>query len=137
MPWSNIGRIAIVLMLCCACGSRNQKPAQNAQESAPPSTSTTPPPEPPAGAQSTPAPLPKAQFFGGTVVQLDSQHITVSRTAAGRAPERRTFVITSKTRMSRSVRVRTRVTVRYRHLPEGDIALEIQIRPLMRTPRVS
>jgi hypothetical protein len=33
------------------------------------------------------------------------------------------------------VKVKTKVTVRYRRLAEGDVALEIQLRPLVRTPK--
>jgi hypothetical protein len=33
--------------------------------------------------------------------------------------------------------VKSRVTVRYRHLPDGDVALEIQLRPSTHPPRAS
>lgn len=85
-----------------------------------------------------PAPPPaKPQFFGGTVTQLDASHITISRTPPGKPAEHRTFVITPKTKMSKSVKIRSRVTVRYQHLAEGDIALEVRLHPLMRTPHAS
>jgi len=81
-------------------------------------------------------PAPRLQFFAGTVTALDKQHITVSRTLVGRAPESRTFAITAKTKWNKeALRVKTRVTVRYQHLPEGDVALEIQIHPPARSPR--
>jgi len=81
-------------------------------------------------------PLPKPQFFAGTVTEMDPQHITVSRKLVGHPPESRTFQITVSTRMNRSaVKVKSRVTVRYRHMPDGDVALEIQLRPSMRPPR--
>lgn len=131
MTWSNAARLAVVLMVCSACGTPDQTPAQT------PESSTQPPPaEAPANPPEA-APLPKPQFFGGTVTALDARRITVSRASPGKSPEHRTFLINSKTKMNKSVKVRTRVTVRYRHLPEGDIALEIQIRPLMRLPRIS
>jgi hypothetical protein len=69
-------------------------------------------------------------FFAGTVTELDEQHVTVSRSVAGRAPEERRFQITPKTKMNKSaLKVKSRVTVRYQHMPDGDVALEIQIRP--------
>jgi len=80
---------------------------------------------------------PKHLLFGGTVTQLDAEHITISRTLPGKNPEHRTFLINAATKMSRAVKLRSRVTVRYRHLPEGDVALEIGLRPLARIPRVS
>jgi|GEM_PF-2345412 len=89
---------------------------------------STPPPQPP----------PRPQFFAGTVTQLDVQHITISRTLVGKAPEHRTFVINAKTKCNKSaLKVKARVTVRYLHLPEGDVALEIQIHPAGRSSRPS
>jgi hypothetical protein len=81
----------------------------------------------PAENQGPPA-RPKAQFFAGIVTGLSSQHVTVSRSLVGRPRENRTFLIRPETKTSRPLRVRARVTVRYRHLPEGDVALEIQVR---------
>ncbi len=81
-------------------------------------------------------PLPRAQFFAGTVTELDAQHIRVSRTLVGHAPENRSFLITAHTKMNWSlIKVKSRVTVRYRHLPEGDVALDVQLRPSMHPPR--
>lgn len=92
----------------------------------------------PAQTPETPAPLPKAQFFAGTVTELDAQHVRVSRTLVGHAPENRSFLINSNTKMNRAtVKVKSRVTVRYRRLPEGDVALEVQLRPSTHQPRSS
>lgn len=66
-------------------------------------------------------------FFHGTVTQIDSTHVTVSRTIVGRAPESHTFLTNRKTKYSRSLHVKANVTVRYERLPEGDIALDIQV----------
>jgi len=83
-----------------------------------------------------PAPPPdKPQYFSGSVTDYDPKHITVSRTLVGKSPETRTFQITATTKVSRSLRVKTRVTVRFQHLPEGDVALEVQVRSLWRSPR--
>jgi hypothetical protein len=129
MTWVNTARVCAFALLFIGCGKPTQPSAQqSAQASAPP----TPPAATP---QAVPAPLPKPQFFGGIVTALDSGHITVSRTSSGKSAERRTFLIDSKTKMNRSVKVRARVTVRYRHMPEGDVALEIRTQTLLR-PRV-
>ncbi|MGA8030249.1 MAG: hypothetical protein WB992_24160 [Bryobacteraceae bacterium] len=78
----------------------------------------------------------RRQFFAGTVTALDDQHITVSRTLVGRAPEARTFIVNTGTKLNKAaLKVKSRVTVRYQHLPEGDVALEIQIHPAARSPR--
>lgn len=80
----------------------------------------------------------KPQFFAGTVTDLTIQHITVSRTPLGRPPEKRTFVINQKTKMNKAaLKVRSRVTVRYQHTDETDVALEILLMPRLRTSRPS
>jgi hypothetical protein len=126
MTWPNLARLALALVL-----------GRVAAVPQAPQASTQPAP-PAAPAPSTPAPsTPKHLLFGGTVTQLDTQRITVSRTLPGKTPEHRTFLINAKTRMTRAIKLRSLVTVRYRHLPEGDIALEILLRPTMRAPRAS
>lgn len=72
---------------------------------------------------------PKSQFFAGVVTRLSPGLVVVSRTIPGRAPEHRTFLITPKTKMAHGLRLRLRVTVRFQRMIEGDIALEIQVRP--------
>jgi hypothetical protein len=79
----------------------------------------------------------RPQFFAGTVTELDSAHITVSRSVLGRPPEHRTFIIKSTTKMSKDLRTKDRVTVRYRSDPDGDVALEILVRTRTRAPHPS
>ena len=90
-------------------------------------TNTAPPPS----AQPAPGqPPPKPQLFGGTVTALSDRQITVSHAAVGRSAEHRTFVINRKTKFNRyALKVKSRVTMRYQHLPEGDVALEILLQP--------
>ncbi len=46
----------------------------------------------------------------------------------GRPTVNRTFLINPQTKMRKSLVVpKAKVTVRYQHLPEGDVALEIQV----------
>lgn len=140
MTWSNTACLTLCLLVCGASGVLAQTPAQNPDSSV--SSNTSQPHEgsgqPAEGSETgQSSPLPKAQFFGGTVTELDGRHITVSRASPGKSPEHRTFVINVKTKLSKAVKVRSHVTVRYRHLPEGDVALEVLIRPLMHTPRAS
>jgi hypothetical protein len=81
----------------------------------------------------SPAPVPKPQFFGGTVTELDEGHIKVSRKLVGHSLESRTFLIDANTRINRAtIHIKGRVTVRYLRRPEGDLALEIQARPASR-----
>jgi hypothetical protein len=95
-------------------------PAQNTQPAAPPASP------------------PKSQFFAGTVAGLDDQHITVSRTLIGHPEETRTFLINTKTKLNKSaLKVKLRVTVRYQHEPEGDVALEIRIHSPTRSTKPS
>ena len=77
-----------------------------------------------------PPTTPRPQFFAGSVVEIAQDHIKVSRTLVGRPTETRTFVVNAGTKMNKNaVKAKTRVTVRYKRMPEGDIALEIQVRP--------
>ncbi len=86
-------------------------------------------PDQPAANSVTPAPA-KPQFFGGAVAEINDQHIKVARTLIGRPIETRTFLINSGTQVNKaSVKLKARVTVRYRHQSDGDVALEIQLRP--------
>ncbi len=80
--------------------------------------------------------VPRAQFFAGTIVELDATHIKVSRTLVGHPTESRSFVVTPATKMNKAtIKLRSRVTVRYKRMPEGgDVALEIQPRPVTTHP---
>ena len=80
----------------------------------------------------------KPQFFAGIVTALDSKQITISRTPVGHSPEHRTFLINPKTRMNKStLKLKSRVTVKYQHLADGDVALEIQPQPLVHSSKPS
>jgi hypothetical protein len=94
---------------------------------------------PPSDTQQEPAPEPppKPQFFAGTVTALEHETVTVSRNPVGRAPEVRVFVTNAKTKSSHPLKVKARVTVRYLHMPEGDVALEIEVHSVPKTPRPS
>lgn len=84
----------------------------------------------PADAASKP---PKPQFFAGQVMEVDATHIKVTRNLVGRPTETRVFVVDSNTKTPKGgIKPKTRVTVRYEHLPKQDLALEIQIRPVNR-----
>ncbi len=85
-----------------------------------------------------PRPAPRPQFFAGTVTTLDNQQITVSRTLVGRSPEHRTFAINPKTKMNKpGVKLKSKVTVKYQHLAQGDVALEVQLQGTKRSVKPS
>lgn len=72
----------------------------------------------------------KPQFFAGAVVEINEQHVKVSRMLVGRPNQTRIFRIDDKTKINRnSIKLKARVTVRYMRSPDGDIAIEIQLRP--------
>lgn len=136
MTCLGIARLTLAVYLCGMAAFAQPQAEQTPAPQAPSGQAA----QPNAAPQQPPPPTarpPKPQFFGGTVTQLDANHITISRTPPGKATERRTFTITAKTKISKAVRLRSHVTVRYQHSPDGDIALEVRIRPLMRTPRAS
>jgi hypothetical protein len=82
-------------------------------------------------------PPPRLQFFAGTVTDLNPGHVTVSRTLFGHPPEIRTFLINQKTKANRTVRLRSRVTVRYQSTADGDLAIEIQVRSQPKATKTS
>jgi hypothetical protein len=103
--------LAVVL---CAGACQAQNP--DATDTAPPAT--TAPPTPP----------PRPQYFAGTITAITDDQITVSRTLVGHPTDTRSFQITPKTKLNRAnCRLNTKVTVRYQHLPEGNIALQVLI----------
>lgn len=68
-------------------------------------------------------------FFSGNVVEVAADHLSVSRSVLGKAPEKREFKITSATRVEGKIKQKSRVTVRYAAGEEGDIvALAIIVR---------
>jgi hypothetical protein len=81
---------------------------------------------------------PRAQFFAGVVMEVDASHIKVTRDLVGRPTETRVFALDVKTKTPKGgIKPKTRVTVRYQHLAEQDLALEIQVRPLRGTPKTT
>lgn len=80
----------------------------------------------------------KPQFFAGLVIEADADHVKVSRNLVGRPPETRVFVLDNKTKTPKGgIKLNSRVTVRYQHLPEHDLALEIQVRSQSHTPKTT
>ena len=67
-------------------------------------------------------------FFSGTVAELAQDKVVVSRAILGTAPEKRTFVINSDTKVDGKLRAKIRVTVRYSPTDEGNVALAILVR---------
>lgn len=86
--------------------------------------------QPPVGSTE---PQTKGAFFAGTVVALSGSQITVAREVAETSREQRTFRITPETKISKAVQVKSHVTVHYEHTGEGDVAIEIQVRPTIHT----
>jgi hypothetical protein len=86
----------------------------------------------PSGTPQPSAPSPShAQFFAGSVVELDATHIKVTRTLVGRPTEIHSFSINAATKMPKTaIKPHGRVTVRYKHGEDGDIAVEIEPRPV-------
>jgi len=86
-------------------------------------------------ATAPPAPPPRQQFFAGTITAITNEQITVSRTLVGHQPDTRSFQLTPKTKLNKAnCKVNTKVTVRYQHLPQGDIALQVLVHPASRAP---
>jgi hypothetical protein len=67
-------------------------------------------------------------FFSGTVSEVAQDKVIVARTVLGKAPENRTFVINSETKVEGKIKQKSRVTVRYAPGEQGDVALSILVR---------
>jgi hypothetical protein len=85
--------------------------------------------------QDTSAPADPAHldFFSGIVEELPAGRVTVSRTALGKS-ESRSFLVKPETKVEGKLRTKARVTVRYRKSDEGDIAVQIIVRPATQNP---
>ena len=113
--WGALIKLAFVAALC---GSVPVAPRVTAQQSQPPATQ---PSEPPAADESS-------ETFSGTVVELNAQRVSVSRSILGGAAERRSFVLKPDTRIEGHLRVKARVTVGFVNTAEGDVARLIVVR---------
>ncbi len=80
-----------------------QEPLQNEQESSP-------------------------EFYSGTITEMPEGKVVVVRTLLGKAPESRTFLINTETKVEGRLRAKARVTVGYKTTAEGDVAVRIIVR---------
>lgn len=94
---------------------------------------TAPSAKSPQSPSTTTEPKTKGDFFAGTVVSLTSSEITVTRDVSEGASEQRSFRINQKTKISNAVKVKSHVTVHYEHEDGTDVAIEIQVRPVLHT----
>lgn len=67
-------------------------------------------------------------FYSGTIAELASDKVVVSRTVLGKPAEQRTFAITGETKVEGKMHAKSRVTVRYTATEQGDLALSILVR---------
>ena len=82
-------------------------------------------------ASQEPEPAPEAgyEFVSGTIAELPPGKIVVQRTVLGKSAERRTFTITSATKVEGNLRLRARVTVGFKSSEEGEpVAVRIIVR---------
>ena len=87
-------------------------------------------------AQETDAkPDPPYQIFSGTVVELSTEKIWVTRAISGQPAEKRSFLITPETKVEGKIKSKVRVTVGYLASDEGDKAMRIIVRSETRTPQ--
>jgi hypothetical protein len=120
MNWRNVSFSVLALFLLL--GIRAYSSIQDAAGSNPPAA--------------TAPKLPKPQFFAGLVIEADAEHVKVSRNLIGRQPETRIFMLDAKTKTPKSgIKLKSRVTVRYEHFPEHDLALEILERSPSHAPK--
>jgi hypothetical protein len=66
--------------------------------------------------------------FSGSILELTTAKITVSRSILGKQPEKRTFLITADTRIEGKMRVKLKVTIGFVVSDDGDLARLIVVR---------
>ncbi|MEO7144147.1 MAG: hypothetical protein ABI165_11680 [Bryobacteraceae bacterium] len=79
-----------------------------------------------------PAKVEADSFFSGSVTELSSVKITVSKVVLGRPAVKHMFVITHETRIEGKLKNRVRVTVKFVTGDEGDVATVILVRSTQR-----
>jgi hypothetical protein len=67
--------------------------------------------------------------FAGSIVELSSDKITVSRSILGKPAEKHVFLITADTRIEGKLRLKAKVTVGFVTSSQGDTARLIVVRP--------
>lgn len=75
-----------------------------------------------------PTEQPHSEFFSGVITELSEDKITVLKSVLGKNAETRTFAITSETTVEGKLRLKARVTVRYKRDQDGERALHIIVR---------
>jgi hypothetical protein len=66
--------------------------------------------------------------FSGSIVELSTSKIAVSRSILGKQPEKRIFLITSDTRIEGKLRLKLKVTVGFVASDDGYVARLIVVR---------
>ena len=66
--------------------------------------------------------------FSGSILELTTAKITVSRSILGKQPEKRTFLITADTHIEGKMRVKLKVTIGFVVSDDGDVARLIVVR---------
>jgi hypothetical protein len=66
--------------------------------------------------------------FSGSIIELSTSKITVSRSILGKPAEKRVFLIKSDTRIEGKLRVKLKVTIGFVASDEGDVARLIVVR---------
>ena len=66
--------------------------------------------------------------FSGSILELSTSKITVSRSILGKPAEKRMFLITSETRVEGKLRVKLKVTIGFVSSDDGDVARLIVVR---------
>jgi hypothetical protein len=79
-------------------------------------------------AQDNSTPKTADSFYSGSVAEVNSEKIVVTRVVLGKQAENRTFIITSATKVEGKLRAKERVTVRYQTTEQGDVAVSIVVR---------
>jgi len=68
------------------------------------------------------------ETFSGSIIELSTWKVGVSRSILGKKPEKRTFTITTDTRIEGKLRLHAKVTIGFVVSDDGDVARLIVVR---------
>src|SRR3982751_5830941 len=71
---------------------------------------------------------PSQEFYSGVVSEVSDGKVTVVRSLMGKAPETRTFLLNTETKIEGKLRAKVRVTVGYKTTDDGEVAVRIIVR---------
>ncbi len=78
---------------------------------------------------------PRYEFFSGEVVELSTERLVVERKVRGKQQQRHSFIMTSESKIEGKLCEKARVTVGFKTIEQGDVAVHVIVRVRPAGPR--